>query len=186
MKKYFYLIAALILCQSMWAQNQIITTISPKVSLFPNTGLSYMDDPARYFAIQMVNTTGTAMDIFFTIELTAEFTATNQNYYVRTKKDFQPLTPLTVGAAPVLINRAIIDQVIGHLNATAYETNYDRNKLVQDLLSLPEGQYSFCITPYQWDGYNNPNPLQGVSGPVSRSPSAIPARHRSSPLPSAA
>ncbi|MBO4488385.1 MAG: hypothetical protein J5741_01855 [Bacteroidales bacterium] len=160
MKKYFYLIAALILCQSMWAQNQIITTISPKVSLFPNTGLSYMDDPARYFAIQMVNTTGTAMDIFFTIELTAEFTATNQNYYVRTKKDFQPLTPLTVGAAPVLINRAIIDQVIGHLNATAYETNYDRNKLVQDLLSLPEGQYSFCITPYQWDGYNNPNPLQ--------------------------
>lgn len=160
MKKYIYLLAVLMMSLSAWAQNQILTTISPKVSVFPNTGLSYVDDPARYFTIQMVNTTGTPLDVFFTIELTADFTSAGQNYYIRTKKEIQPLTPLSVGGAPVFINRPIFDQIVGHLNASAYETNYDRNKLAQDLLSLPEGQYSFCITPYQWDGYNNPNPIQ--------------------------
>ena len=93
-------------------------------------------------------------------KLTAEFTATNQNYYVRTKKEIQPLVPLNIGAVPVLINRAVFDQIIGNLNPSAYETNYDRNKLMRDLLALPEGQYQFCVTPYLWDGYNNPNPTQ--------------------------
>lgn len=160
MKKLLFVLIMLIAGHTVWSQNQILTSISPKVSLFPSTGLSYMDDPARFFNIQMINTTGVSMDIFFTIELTADFTATNQNYYVRTKKEIQPVAPLTVGAVPVLVNRAVFDQIIGHLNPAAYETNYDRNKLMRDLLALPEGQYRFCITPYLWDGYNNPNPLQ--------------------------
>ena len=160
MKKLLFVLAILITGHSLWSQNQIMTVISPRVNIFPSTGLSYMDDPAKYFNIQMMNTTGVSMDIFFTIELTAEFTATNQNYYVRTKKDIQPQRPLTVGSVPVWINRAVFDQIIGNLNPDAYETNYDRNKLMRDLLALPEGQYRFCITPYQWDGYNNPNPTQ--------------------------
>ncbi len=160
MKKLLLFLTLLLVSHLMWAQNQIVTTITPKVSVFPSTGLSYMDDPAKYFTIQMINTSGTPMDVFFTIELTADFTATNQNYYVRTKKEIQPHNGLTVGLTPVLINRPIFDQIIGHLNASAYETNYDLNNLVSDLMTLPEGQYRFCITPYRWDGYNNPNPTQ--------------------------
>lgn len=160
MKKLLSFLTILFVSQLVWAQNQIVTTITPKVSVFPSTGLSYMDDPAKYFTIQMVNTSGTPMDVFFTIELTADFTATNQNYYVRTKKEIQPHQGLTVGLTPVLINRPIFDQIIGHLNASAYETNYDLNNLVSDLMALPEGQYRFCITPYQWTGVNTPNPTQ--------------------------
>ena len=108
----------LLVSQLVWSQNQIVTTITPKVSFFPSTGLSYMDDPAKYFTIQMFNTSGTPMEVFFTIELTADFTATNQNYYVRTKKEIQPSQGLMVGMTPVLINRPIFDQMIGHLNAS--------------------------------------------------------------------
>ena len=160
MKKLSIFIIVLLTSTVLWSQNQIVTTIIPKTSVFPSTGLNYLDDPAKYFTIQMINTSGTDLDIFFTIELTADFTATNQNYYVRTKKEVQPQVPLTVGLTPVYINRAIFDQIIGNLNSSAYETNYDPNKLVQDMLQLPEGQYRFCITPYRWDGYNNPNPVQ--------------------------
>ena len=123
MKKLLFVLAIMITGQTLWSQNQIMTVISPRVNIFPSTGLSYMDDPAKYFNIQMMNTTGVSMDIFFTIELTAEFTATNQNYYVRTKKELQPQRPLTIGSVPVWINRAVFDQIIGHLNAAAYETN---------------------------------------------------------------
>ena len=160
MKKLLSVLTFLLASQLLWAQNQIVTTITPKVSVFPSTGLSYLDDPAKYFTIQMMNTSGTSMDIFFTVELTADFTASNENYYVRTKKDIQPQEPLSVGGMPVMINRAVLDQMIGHLSASAYETNYDRNKLLQDLFVLPEGQYRFCITPYQWTGTNTPNPRQ--------------------------
>ncbi|MBQ6071990.1 MAG: hypothetical protein IJK85_09610 [Bacteroidales bacterium] len=160
MKKLLSFLTLLLVSQLVWSQNQIVTTITPKVSFFPSTGLSYMDDPAKYFTIQMFNTSGTPMEVFFTIELTADFTATNQNYYVRTKKEIQPSQGLMVGMTPVLINRPIFDQMIGHLNASAYETNYDLNNLASDLLVLPEGQYRFCITPYLWTGKPTPNPTQ--------------------------
>ena len=160
MKKLFSFFAVMLLCQMMWAQTEIVTSISPKTRYFPSSGLSYLDDPARYFNIQLVNTTGTSMDIFFTIDLSCDFSASGENYYVRTKKDVQPASPLSVGTVPVLVNRMIFDQIIGHLNSSAYETNYDINKMALNSFTLPEGQYRFCLTPYRWDGYNNPNPVQ--------------------------
>ena len=160
MKKLISFFAAVLLCQALWAQNEIVTTIAPKGRFFPSSGLSYLDDPARYFSIQMINTTGTSMDIFFTIDLSCDFSINNENYYLRTKKEIQPASPLAVGASPVLINRTIFDQIIGHLNSSAYETNYDLNNPSLNMLTLPEGQYRFCITPYRWDGYNNPNPTK--------------------------
>ena len=150
----------LLVWQAGWTQNQIITTISPKVKLFPSSGMTYVDDPARYFNIQLINTTGANMDIFFTIELTCDFSVNNTNFFFRTKKEYQPQSPLTIGTTPVLVNRAIFDQMIGGLNSSSYETNYDMGRMAQDLLQLPEGQYRFCLTPYQWDGTNNPNPPQ--------------------------
>ena len=160
MKKLISFFAVMLFCQMIWAQNEIITTIAPKTRLFPSSGLSYVDDPAKYFSIQMINTTGTSMDVFFTIDLSCDFSASNENYYLRTKKEVQPATPLSVGTVPVQINRAVFDQIIGRLNSSAYETNYDVNKLALNSFVLPEGQYRFCITPYRWDGYNNPNPVK--------------------------
>jgi len=160
MKKNFLVLVAVLFSLFANAQSQIVTSIIPKTALFPYTGLSYVEDPAKYFTIQMVNTSGTEMDIYFTIELTCDFSSTNENYYFRTKKEIQPNLPLTIGSVPLLLNRTHFDQIIGHLNSAGYETNYDVSKLTLDLFVLPEGQYRFCITPYRWDGYNNPNPTR--------------------------
>lgn len=147
--------------QAAWTQNQIVTTISPKTSYFPSTGMSYVDDFSKYFNIQLINMSGVSMDIYFTVELSCDFSVNNTQYFIRTKKEEQPAMPLTISpTTPVTVNRMILDQMLGGLGASAYETNYDQNRLMQDMLQLPEGQYRFCLTPYQWDGTHNPNPLQ--------------------------
>jgi len=161
MKKFLSLLIALFVWQAAWTQNQIVTTISPKTSYFPSTGMSYVDDFSRYFNIQLINMSGMSMDIFFTVELSCDFSVNNTQYFIRTKKEVQPSMPLTISpTTPVTVNRIILDQMIGGLGASAYETNYDQSRLMQDMLQLPEGQYRFCLTPYQWDGTHNPNPLQ--------------------------
>ena len=38
------------------AQAQVTTTITPKVQLFPSSGLSYVEDPTQYFNVIMTNT----------------------------------------------------------------------------------------------------------------------------------
>ncbi len=148
------------LLQALNVSAQIVTTITPKVRMFPSSGFSYMDDPARYFNIQMINTTQDTKQIFFTIDLSCDFSATGESFYLRTRKNYQPQLPISVGVTPVMLNRSHFDQVIGNLNSNAYETNVDRNKLVGNVFTLPEGQYRFCITPYEWTGQNDANPVQ--------------------------
>ncbi len=141
--------------------NSIVTTITPKVRLFPSGGFNYLDDPGRYFNIQMMNTSAEAKDIYFTISLSCDFSATGESFFVNTKKEYQPAMPITVGVGTaVQLHRNHFDQIIGNLNANAYETNVDRAKLVNNVFTLPEGQYRFCITPYQWTGHNDQNPMQ--------------------------
>ena len=158
MKKLLSFLIVLLVSQLLWAQNQILTTITPKVSLFPSSGLSYLDDPERYFNIQMINTSGNEMQIYFTISLSCEFSATGESFFVYTKPEYQPNTPITIGGIPLMLNRNHFDQMVGNLNASAYETNIDRSKLVNNMFTLPEGQYRFCIKPYIWTGRNDLNP----------------------------
>lgn len=154
------LLAFLLSAFCTMAQNDIVTTITPKVRMFPSSGFSYLDDPGRYFNIQMINTTSEVKDIFFTIELSCDFSATGENFYLNTKKNYQPVKPISIGATPVSLNRSHFDQIIGNLNANAYETNADKATLINRVLTLPEGQYRFCITPYAWTGHNDLNPIQ--------------------------
>lgn len=142
------------------AQNEITTTISPKVRLFPSSGFSYMDDPGRFFNIQMINTSGVEKQIFFTIDLTCDFSATGESFYLHTRKEYQPQSGIPIGTAPLMLHRNHFDQIIGNLPSNAYETNVDRSKLISNVFTLPEGQYRFCITPYEWTGHNSNNPVQ--------------------------
>lgn len=151
--------AALFQIFSASAQTDIVTTVTPKVRMFPSSGFSYLDDPGRYFNIQMVNTTAQEKQIYFTISLSCDFSATNENFFVFTKKEYQPYTPLNIGTTPLMLHRNHFDQILGNLSSDAYETNVDRSKLIGNVFTLPEGQYRFCVRPYVWDGYNNPNPI---------------------------
>ena len=152
-------LAALFQLFNVSAQTDIVTTITPKVRMFPATGFSYLDDPGRYFNIQMINTTPEEKQIYFTISLSCEFSATNESFFVYTNKEYQPQTPLTIGATPLILHRNHFDQIIGNLSSQAYVTNVDRSQLTNTVFTLPEGQYKFCIKPYIWDGYNNQNPI---------------------------
>ncbi len=145
---------------SVSAQNDIVTTITPKVRMFPATGFSYLDDPGRFFNIQMINTNPQEeKQIYFTISLSCDFSATNESFFVYTKPEFQPNTPLTIGSTPLVLHRNHFDQIIGNLNSAAYVTNVDRNELTSTMFTLPEGQYRFCIKPYIWTGHNDLNPI---------------------------
>ena len=163
MKRVFtlslFFIATLLQMSGLFAQTDIVTTITPKVRMFPASGFSYLDDPGRYFNIQMINTTPEEKQIYFTISLSCEFSATNESFFVYTNKEYQPQTPLTIGATPLILHRNHFDQIIGNLNSQAYVTNVDRSQLTNTVFTLPEGQYRFCIKPYIWDGYNNQNPI---------------------------
>ena len=143
------------------AQNDITITVTPKVRLFPSSGLSYVDDPARYFDIQLMNTSGSPKQIYLKLEIETNFSATGEQYYLRTRETAQPLMPLTVGTVPMHLNRTHFDQLLGHLtkgDIDYFVGNNDNLQALNNVLTLPEGIYNICLTPYYWTGNNSATP----------------------------
>ncbi len=159
---FVFLLAMLLLpAAHLAAQNDIQIMVTPKVRHFPSSGFSYIDDPARYFDIQLLNTSGSPKQIYLKLEISTDFTATGENYYLRTRETAQPLTPLTVGTAPMLLNRSHFDQLLGHLSHGDIDYYVGSNSTLQalnNILTLPEGIYNICLTPYYWTGNNTATP----------------------------
>lgn len=164
MKKHLlplFLLALLLPLARLTAQNDITITVTPKVRLFPSSGFSYVDDPARYFDIQLMNTSGSPKQIYLKLEIETNFTATGEQYYLRTRETAQPLTPLTVGTVPMHLNRTHFDQLLGHLtkgDIDYFVGNNDNLQALNNVLTLPEGIYNICLTPYYWTGNNSATP----------------------------
>ncbi len=165
MKKHLlplFLLALLLMpVAHLTAQNDITISITPKVRLFPSSGFSYIDDPARYFDIQLMNTSGSPKQIYLKLEIEANFTASSQQYYLRTRENAQPLTPLTVGTVPMHLDRTHFDQLLGHLsrnNIDYFVGNSNELQALNNVLTLPEGIYNICLTPYYWTGNNSAVP----------------------------
>ena len=62
------------------AQNSINTLVIPKTSIFPSTGLSYMDDPSKYFRVTLNNFSGSSQDIYLGITVTCEFSSSENSF----------------------------------------------------------------------------------------------------------
>ncbi len=164
MKKHLlplFLFALLLPLARLTAQNDITISVTPKVRLFPSSGFSYVDDPARYFDIQLMNTSGSPKQIYLKLEIETNFTASGEQYYLRTRETAQPLTPLTIGTIPMHLSRSHFDQLLGHLSRGDIDFFVGSNNNIQALnnvLTLPEGIYNICLTPYYWTGNNSATP----------------------------
>lgn len=159
MKRLFTLTIVLLLAQLSLLHAQITTVITPKVQLFPASGLSYLDDPCKYFNVIMTNTTAETQTIYIDVSVSCDFSATGGNFLLRTPNNIAPSMPLTLGANQTKILtmadfNMVMSQVTGN-NIVMQGISW------QDALLLPEGNYRICIHPYQWTHAG------GVTTPVS-------------------
>ena len=138
------------------AQNSINTLVIPKTSSFPSTGLSYMDDPTKYFRVTLNNFSGASQDIYLGITVTCEFSSSSNNFSFSTKPTTVPPYPLTIG------NGQSVDLTNADYHSLLSNVQYEMNGIDwQDALTLPEGNYRICVTPYKWvPGGVNPSPVQ--------------------------
>ena len=160
MKKIFTILSltVILLVQALLgnAQNSINTLVIPKTSVFPSTGLSYMDDPTKYFRVTLNNFSGSSQDIYIGITVSCEFSTASNNFSLSTKPTVVPPYPLTIG------NGQSIDLTNADYHALLSNVQYEMNGIDwQDALTLPEGNYRICVTPYKWvPGGANPTPIQ--------------------------
>lgn len=127
------------------AQNSINTLVIPKTSVFPSTGLSYMDDPTKYFRVTMNNFSGSSQDIYIGITVSCEFSTSENNFSFSTKPTVVPPYPLTIG------NGQSVDLTNADYHALLSNVQYEMNGIDwQQALTLPEGNYKICVTPYRW------------------------------------
>lgn len=137
------------------AQNSINTLVIPKTNNFPSTGFSYMDDPTKYFRVTLNNFSGNSQDIYIGITVSCEFSTTSNNFSLNTKPSVVPPYPLTIG------NGQSVDLTNVDYHSLFSNVQYEMNGLDwQDAMTLPEGNYKICVTPYYWvPGGVNPNPV---------------------------
>lgn len=138
------------------AQNSINTLVIPKTSIFPSTGLSYMDDPSKYFRVTLNNFSGSSQDIYLGITVTCEFSSSENSFSLNTKPTVVPPYPLTIG------NGQSVDLTNADYHALLSNVQYEMNGIDwQEALTLPEGNYRICVTPYKWvPGGSTPTPIQ--------------------------
>lgn len=151
MRKIYRFLFLGILLQTSLLFAQINTVVVPKTSLFPSTGLSYMEDPGKYFSVILSNISGETQEVYLAFSISCDFSADGRSFRLETPNNIAPPQPLVLAPGQSkTLTQADFNMMLGHLNASSITmTGIDW----QDVLMLPEGQYNICVTPYQWSQY---------------------------------
>ena len=133
--------------------------LTQKVANLPSTASSYIEDPFRYFSIQLiVSGAGSGgVDVF----LDFDFRLEGQGSFINTRSNSYPMQPLHLKEGSNMLTPDMINaQASGRM-----ETHVDINNTLNSL-QLQEGTYTLCVTPYLWSDRTNPNrtPLTSVDG----------------------
>ncbi len=130
-------------------QAQVTTTITPKVQLFPSSGLSYVEDPTQYFNVIMTNTGPETRQIYVSFRVSCDFSATGGSFFLQSPGNMAPPQPLTLGANETrIITMQDFRMLMSHINGRDIQMS---GISWQDALLLPEGNYQICIKTYYWD-----------------------------------
>ncbi len=126
------------------AQN-VHVDVRQKVRILPITATNYLDDPFRYFEIQLyVYDVGSeGVDVFFDID----FSLNEDSFYIRTKPGTVPAKPIHLFGGLNNINR---DELLDQLRGGRKETNVDLSNPLNAQL-LPEGTYQLRLDVYLWE-----------------------------------
>ncbi len=153
-------ISLLLLFAATAAKAQSVQVLlTQKVANLPSTASSYIDDPFRYFSIQLiVSGAGSGgIDVYTDFDFRLE----GQGSFVNTRPNSFPAQPLHLKEGA---NMLTPDMIKGQLRGRT-ETYIDVNNPLNSL-QLQEGTYTLCVTPYLWSERNNPNrtPLTAIDG----------------------
>ena len=132
---------------TLTAQNAHVE-VRQKVRNLPITATNYLDDPFRYFEIQVyVYDVGSeGVDVFFDID----FSLDDDAFYIRTKPDTRPKEPIRLydlSGRPNIIGR---DDMLDQLRNGRKQTYVDLSNPLNAQL-LPEGRYQLRLDVYLWD-----------------------------------
>ena len=131
------------------AQAQVTTTITPKVQLFPSSGMSYVEDPSQYFNVIMTNTGSESRQVYISFKVSCDFSAAGSNFFLQSPNNMAPPQPLTLGANETrVITMQDFKMLMSHINGRDIQMS---GISWQDALMLPEGNYQICIKTYYWD-----------------------------------
>ena len=121
-----------------------------KVPSLPATATNYLDDPFRYFNIQVIlnGSGGNGLDVFFDVD----FSHDNSDFYLRTKAGTVPPQPIHLSEGINIIRK---DAMLDQLRGGRKDTNFDYSKPLAAQL-LPEGNYQLCLDVYRWTDKDNP------------------------------
>ena len=134
---------------AMVGQAQITTTITPKVQMFPSSGLSYLEDPTQYFNVIMTNTGPETRQIYVSFRVSCDYSATGGNFFLQSPSNMAPSMPLTLAANETkVVTMQDFRMLMSHINGRDLQMS---GITWQDALLLPEGNYQICIQPYYWD-----------------------------------
>ena len=129
-----------------------------KVPTLPPAATNYLDDPFRYFNIQIILTGAGSegLDVFFDID----FSHNDDSFYIRTKRNKRPSHSIHLSEGVNFMKKDdMLDQLRGRK-----ETNIDlSNPLAAQ--QLPEGTYQLCLDIYRWGDWDRVNNLAFGSCP---------------------
>ena len=131
-----------------------------KIPKLPTTASNYLDDPFRYFNIQIISSGlgSEGLDVFLDID----YSLNDNSFYLRTKPNTYPYEYIHISDGVKILTK---DELRIQLRDRR-ETNVDFAKPLNAQL-LPEGTYELCIDVFRWDERLNPNRVPISVGPCS-------------------
>ena len=98
-------------------QAQVTTTITPKVQLFPSSGMTYLEDPTQYFNVIMTNTGSESRQVYISFKVSCDFSAAGSNFFLQSPNNMAPPQPLTLGANETrVITMQDFRMLMSHIN----------------------------------------------------------------------
>ena len=142
-------ILMLLVCTTAKAQT-VQVLLTQKVANLPSTATSYIDDPFRYFSVQLIVSGAGSAGIDTYVDF--DFSLDGKGSFVNTRPNSFPSQPLHLNEGANLLTP---DMVRSQLSGRT-ETHIDINNPLNSL-QLQEGTYRLCVTPYYWNDRTNPN-----------------------------
>lgn len=134
--------------------------VRQRARALPTTATNYLDDPFRYFDVQLnvIGAGAAGIDIFYDVE----FTITTSDFYIRTKPGSLPVDPIHLNEGINLMKR---DVLLTQLRNGRLETNIDfKNPLKAQ--QMPEGTYQLCMDIYLFEDKDRVNKIS-TDGPCN-------------------
>ena len=144
---------------------EVTVTVTPVQRILPPQVMLYINDPGRYFNVQLINNSQVTQNVYLAMTVQQIHPSTGLHVTVPAKR--QPQTPFSIAPGRVRqLTMVELKNLFNHVVKSEVQTTpglFDSYSSGRFGL-LPEGQYEAHLTAYKWDpALANPVP---VSNPM--------------------